>query len=301
MLDLLITVMRGWRIIAASMVAALVVMVVYLNLASYRYTGELKVTVTQSGAGSLSSSLRNLSGLASIAGIQLPQDGGEIAFLRYRETLRSAAAARALAADEHLMQRMFRAEWDEESGRFVERRGVIGGIISLGKRLLGVPVYAWQEPDSSRVQAYLDRRVSVTQDQRRPLLVITFQDEDPEFARHFLERLHAEVDGGLRRRALEQATSNIAYLEQKLQSTSVAEHRAALSEALGEQERVRMLAESGADFAAEPIGIVAVSDRPTFPRPALFLAGALLFGLLCGAVLTLVRAWMRSRDAVQGP
>jgi hypothetical protein len=304
LLDLATLVLRGWPIVLGVVAASLLLMILYLNVATYRYTAELKLTVAQSGTGSLSTSLKNLSGLASIAGVQLPQDSGAIAFLRYGENLRSATAARVIVADPALVRTIFATEWDEERQAFVEPRSSLRTLANGAKRLIGVPVYPWREPDAVRIQAWLHRHVSVVQDQRRPLATVSFRHPDPEFAGRFLMALHQGVDRDLKRRALARADSNIAYLEEKLRTVSVAEHRAALTDALGEQERIRMLAGSGAPFAAEPVGEVTVSDRPTFPRPALFLVGAALVGAFLGSLVVLVRAWLdvkRMRSAAGAP
>lgn len=299
LVDLMLQLWRDRLLVALVAALSVLAMIVYLNVATPRYTATLLVTPAQSSGSGLSSSLRNLGGLASLAGVQLPQDGSSLAFLKYGENLQSRVAAERLAADPALMQQIFAAEWNTREKRWEKPASLPRTIVNGVKSMLGLWVQPWSEPGAARLQEYLERNVQVVQDQKRPLVTILFEHRDPAFAGQFLERLHAEVDDDLRDRGLARTGSNIAYITRKLEVVTVAEHRIALTEALGEQERARMTAESGAPFAAEPVSKVSVSFRPSFPRPTLFLAGALFLGLLLGAVISWSRAYLRQRGSGQ--
>jgi uncharacterized protein involved in exopolysaccharide biosynthesis len=264
-------------------------------VASYRYTAELKATAAQTSNSGIPSSLRALGGLASAAGIRVPQDSGSVEFMKYIQNLQSRSAAEALSRRADLMHVIFAQEWDANRHRWAEPQGATISAIKFIKGVLGIPVYKWREPDAGRVEDFLERRVAVSEDQKKSIVTISFEHEDPRFAVKLVQALHGTVDHQLRQRSLQITSQNIAYLSRKVATVTVSEHRIALTEALGEQERKRMLAVSTGSFAAEPLDDVSVSFRPTSPRPALYLVGALLGGLVVGVLCVLARAHVQLR------
>ena len=295
LVDLLSTLLRHWIPVVAICLLFVAGMIIYLNVATYRYTATMIVAPAQNSGGGLAGSLSKLGGLASIAGVQLPQDSGSVAFIKYGENLHSRTAADALAADRQLMQKIFYREWDARTNSWREPSSAIRPLVNGVKTVLGIPIYAWKAPGPLEVQDYLERNVSVVQDPKKPLITISFVHPDPEFARYFVDRLHGAVDGDLRRHTQERTIDNIAYLTRKIQEVTIVEHRQALTEALGEQERILMTANSAAPFAADPISAISVSRRPTSPRPVLYLAGALFMGLVIGSACVLSWAYLRAR------
>ena len=304
--DLAALIAIAWRerlaVIATTVIAA-ALMVLYLNVAKYSYTATLKVTAAQStSADGLLSRLGNLGGLAGLTAGRLGGAGGSAPFLNYSENLQSRTAAERLARDRDLLRAMFPAEWDAARNRWQEPRGGYGGLVNAVKRALGLPIYAWRPPDAARVQDFLERNVGVGQDQRKPIVTVTYSAVDPVHAVRLLERLHAVVDDDIRRRALVRAESNIEFLTQQLRVVTLADHRVALAEALSEQEKTRMLARSSAPFAAEPLSAASASLRPTSPRPLLFLVGSIIAGLGLGVLAAIAldqfreaRRWRRAR------
>lgn len=298
LIDLARMVLRErWIVLGCGLIAALL-MLIYLNLATYRYTAEMKVTAAQAGGGSgLASSLQKFAGLASIANIQLPQDGSSVTFLCYGELLHSPDVARIIAHDAAVMHALFPNEWDPVRRRWFEPQSAALSVVAAVKSVAGIPIYRWSPPDWHRVEDYLQRWVVVTVEQKRPVIEISYKNSDPAFARAFVELLNRAADDDLRRRSLVRSQQNITYLSDRLRTVTLAEHRAALSQALGEQERTQMMAQVGAPFAAEPIGSAQVSTRPTSPLPFIYLGVAFAGGLLIGALGVLVRMNLRSRSA----
>lgn len=285
--DLSATIAIAWRervtvLIVALLTVALVV--VYLNVATYYYTATLKVTAAQSSPDGLFSKLGNVAGLSALTGGRLSAGGGSSTFLNYGENLQSRSAAQQLACDPVLLRGMFPREWDPDLRRWREPASGFDSLLNGIRSILGLRVYSWQQPDAGRVQDFLERRVNVTQDQRKPIITVTFDDPDAKFAVHLLERLHKVVDDDIRQRSLERAEANVQFLIEQLRIVTLADHRQALADALSEQEKTRMLARSSASFAAEPLSDASASLRPTSPRPMLLLIGGLVGGLGIGVL-----------------
>lgn len=289
-----------WTIMAVAGMF-LVLASLYLRVATYRHTAELFLTPAQSNGASR---LSGLGGLASIAGINLPQGQGEMSFSLYQKGVYSRSLAEALARHPAIMHRVFADEWNAETGQWEQPQGFVPSTISMAKTVLGAPVYPWRAPEAGRMQLFLSKSVTVTEDSKNPFATLSFRHKDPAFAVYFLDVLNTELDSILREKALERSTSNIAYLSDQLGKVTIAEHRAAIAESLSEQEKERMAASSSAPYAAEPFGSASASLRPTSPKPVLVLAASLVGGVMLGSLLVLllgpdrgIRFWKKPKPA----
>ncbi len=290
---------RRW-LIAAFAAVALCAAIVYAKYATYLYTVELRVTPTQQSSSELSK-LGGLAGLASVAGVRMNQDSASNYFALYTENVTSRDVAAMLLKRTDLMQTVFRAEWDGEKQGYREpASGIVRSLARFAKRLVGIPVYDWTPPDAARLQEYIQRHVRVVEAERSPVTRLVMEAQDPAFAAGFLMALHQVVDEGLRQKAHTRATAYIAYLSQQLEKATLVEHRAALAQALSEQERTRMMASSTLPFAAEPLGEPAASPRPTSPRPIIILPLSVVFGVFTGSLFVLLdRQIRRYRQVVR--
>jgi len=282
---------RRWVVIGA-VVACLAVAILYLNVATYKYTAELKVIPSQS-SGMSGSSAGGLASLASFAGVNLSKEGGVAPFEQYLEGIRSGLVAETLSGQTETMKVLFQAEWDEDKQGFVENRGLIGRTIRGISQMLGLPTYAWQEPNTARLQGYIQRNVVVSENPKSQFVTVSFDHPDPEFARHFLTVLHESLNEELRQKALIRSSKYIEYLTEQLQRVTIAEHREALVQALSEQEKFRMTASSGLAYAAEPFGSVTTSLKPTSPRPALVIIMSVILGGILGSLAAIFMWWLR--------
>jgi len=269
---------RRWPFVLLGLGAVLLGAIAYLHLATYRYTAELRVTAVYS-AQQLPS---GLSGIASLAGISLPGDKAVTPIALYSEAMRSRDVAAAVVADPVLMRHIFADEWNAAAGQWRDPGGFTRGLIEGVKRILGVPVQPWSPPDAADVQRHLAKHLTIIEAPRTNVTTVAVNDPDPEMAKRLLSTLNDAADRHLRARALARSSEYITYLERKLQEVQVSEYRDSLVQALSAQERTRMMASSDAPYAAEPLGAIVASVKPTTPKPAVVLAAALVFGLLLG-------------------
>lgn len=277
---------KKWTLLGF-IVASVALAVLYLNVATYFYTATMNVTPVQSSSSA--SKLGNLAGLASIAGVSLPQDSSSMSFVLYTEGLRSRLAADTLSRNPVIMQSVFKSEWNAQQGRFVEPNGPLKPVIQAAKTLLGLPQYQWRAPDSARLRAYLQKEIKIIQSPKSPVATIIYSNPDADFAGTMLSSLNQVVDNSLRQRSLDRSDDSIAYLTQQMTRVTLAEHRQAVAAALSEQEKQRMFASSSLPFAAEPFGGIIVSLRPTSPQPVIVLIAAVFAGLLTGIAWIIVR------------
>lgn len=301
LLDLSVLVWRQRLYVLLSTLAFLAAAVIYLHVADYRYTAEMRVIPSQAPANSTSSRADKLGGLASLVGITT--DSEQISpFKLYIEEMTSRDTASALVKDKSIAQVVFAREWDNIAKRWEQPASERSGTKVALKAILGFPPSIWQAPNGARMQEFLSTRLRIDSAPTRTVTVIGFDDDDPKFAVKVLAALNSIVDGHLRAVALTRSTEYARFLETKLATITIAEHRVAVTSALSEQEKLIMLASSSAPFAADLIEAPTDSLKPTSPRPTLVIAASIVLGLVVGILGVMIaiylREWRRARRAL---
>ena len=277
-------------LIAACIGGAVLVAIFYLHIVQYTYTATLGITAVPSSGNSSALNQNALSGIASAVGLGPSQGNSAITpFQLYVEGIHTHRLADEMAKHADLMKIIFSAEWDEAGQQWHEPSGSVRTVIKLIKTVLGMSA-AWQAPDGARLQEYISQTVTVEQNSKKPVSTVSFSHPDPAFALKFLRVLNQAVDNQVRQTAAARATEYIRFLSDKLNVVTVAEHRAAITQALLEQERTLMMTSSPVPFAADPFDGPVVSRRPTNPQPIKIMMGYIFGGLLVGIIAVFVRA-----------
>lgn len=284
------------KTVGITILCSLLLAVVYLHVATYRYTVLLKVAPAQSNSSSgrgLASALSGsgLGDLASMAGVNLGGGAsGGSQFQLYIESLPSRSVADVLARRTDLMKVIFSREWSEENHAWHPPGGVLRSIANGVKSVLGYPPQKWQPPDGARLQDYLEDSVTIAQSAKQVLVTIKLVHEDPVFAEHFLEALHEVADNQLRQKTFVRSTQYIAYLNHILPTVTVAEQRQAIAASLNEQQKNLMMAGTRTSFAAEPFGGAYATEKPTTPVPTITILVAIVAGAFLGVIIVIVGA-----------
>jgi uncharacterized protein involved in exopolysaccharide biosynthesis len=292
--EMLSTIRSRWPIIVGTAAVFFLMATYYLHTTPYSYTAALRVSSAQ--ASTARPGLGSLGGLAAIAGV-----GGGVAgesatpFKLYVEGLTSREIATRLSRNPELMRVIFKSEWDSGTGRWREPRGPLRSIKEGVFNVLGIPIYAWEPPGPARMQEFLGNNILVDQNVKTPLVTILFDWTDPVFAVKFLTALHEADDNFVREQARARTESNVAYLRSKVETTSLAEYRSVLFNAIADQAQQMMLVNASAPYAAEPFGPATSSLRPTKPRPIPVLIGTTVAGLIAGTAVAVLLGRRRIR------
>ena len=278
---------RRWLWVLGAMLLGGSLALVYLNIATPKYSATLRVSAASSGGG-LGGALGQLGGIAAMAGLDLGKGSGSAAtpFDLYLDKLRSHANAEELARDPAVMRHIFFREWNETERRWQEPDSLVHNLDKVVQNIAGQPRPPYQPPDADELTEYLADKLGVTAAKPKdpPLTTIVFEDRDPAFAAMLLNRVHSFADDAVRALALRRATENSRFLTGRLSITQNVDQQRSLSEILLDQERQIMMASSSVSFAATPSQPAVTSPEPVRPKvPTTIIAGLLLgalFGLL---------------------
>lgn len=286
--------LQSWRLILGCTAVGFVIAAFNLQGAVYFYPVEMQATTVQSTASGIGSSSRTsqLSSLAGLAGVSMPTTQNEVQFQFFVDSLLSRGLADDLAKNQDLMLTLYGGQWDPNTQTWQEPPITAATKVKYWIRdLLGLaPPQPWHAPNGENVKNFLTNNLDVVQDPRKSYMVtLRLSTASREFSAHFLNVLVQTADERLRRKALERARAYIDYLTSKLNTVTVAEHRDALTQALGEQERYAMVASSGKPFAAEVFQQPWASNLPSSPSPRQSYLLWMVLGALAGTAFVFVR------------
>lgn len=129
----------------------------------------------------------------------------------------------------------------------------------------------------------------VERDRVSGLIRFAIEWSDPQIAMEWNRDLVREANLRLRDRAIEEAETNINYLNKQLEMTSVVELRQAIYDLMESQIKTAMLANAQTDYAFRVVDPPLMPDADEFVRPqrVLYLFIGSFFGFLLGASLAL--------------
>lgn len=273
---------RKWLILACGLVG-IILAIVHLHVATPKYTATIKVTPAPGSASSMSRSLGGLGGLASMAGLSLDgSSGGATSFDLYMSRLGSKDTADVLAEDQRIMTTVFSRHWDAEGKKWREPASLTKPLKKVIGAVFPGAIAPWSPPSSADLQNYLKDQIDIKKPAIKdaPITTISFQHRDADFARYLLVKLNDLANEQVRIEALNRSSKYAAHLSSKLKETVVVEYRAALADALKQQEEAIMMASVGMPYAAMHVEAPAVSKRPTSPQ-----VGTLVVAYLLGAMV----------------
>jgi len=265
-LDLLGAMRRQWHWVLGLIVLSTACGVGVAGVLTPIYRAEVVLApVPEDDGAGLSALSGQLSGLALIAGLGLP-DG-------------SRRSAYGLAM---LRSRSFTREFIESENLVEELRGEApGGVRPL------------EPSDTAAVQEAMrrfDRDVRfVDEDKGTGLVHLFIQWKDPATAAQWANRLVVLLNGRMRSESIDEAARSIEYLERELAKTQSVEVRAAIYRLIEGQMKLAMAANARPAYAFKVIDPATPPDRPVSPKPLLLAVVGAMVGAAIGAMVALLR------------
>jgi capsular polysaccharide biosynthesis protein len=289
---LLRTLLRGWWLLLAAIVLAVLVTTVALKLQSPLYTATMIVAPAPtdlSAASQLASELEQFASLATLA--QSPAKLERVSDLeRYVQLFGSTTLAARLQAEHGLLQIVFEDDWDAENQVWRRPRSLRATIEGVVLGFFGFP--SWTEPDVVALSDWLSGRVNIARMGGSAMLRLRMEHPRPAFAVSVVAMVHETADQLLREDALARIGAQIALVERELAAAASPTRRQALEDMLSAQYQAQALLEVDQPYAAQVLVPVSASATPTSANPLLILVLAAMVGAILGIFVIFLRdAW----------
>jgi uncharacterized protein involved in exopolysaccharide biosynthesis len=235
--------------------------------------------VSSEGGGSLSgldSSMSGLSGLASLAGVNL--SGANQAKIEALATLESAVLTEQYIRQNDLLPVLYPREWNAATKQWKitdpEKRPTLW---KANQRFKGIR--------------------SVVDDTKTGLVTLTIRWTNPYVAAEWANGLVKLTNAYLQQRTVDEAERSIAYLKTQVTQTNIVEVKAAIYGLMETEIKKEMVAKGRDEFALRVIDPAQTPEKESFPRPVLWTAGAILGGIFLGLLVSVLRETMLDQGA----
>jgi hypothetical protein len=267
--------------IAACAIAGVIVVSLSSLLAEPDYT--VKMIIMPPPDGGVSSLLSQFGSLASAAssltGLRVPSAESPN-FTAVVQLLNSPHVLAEMDRRYGVLKLFYPKRWDAEHKTWTANDGALSSLVAGVKYAFHIPVHP--TPTADDLALSLRNRFATSQIEFTNLTEVTFRYKDPELAAQFLTWDVNVADSIVRAEAMARIQGEIAYIDERLKTVAVEEHRHALGDLLSNLERQNMIIAGGGNYAALVLQAPTVSVRPTLTGLAL----QLLIGFLAGAVLS---------------
>ncbi|MDB4017189.1 Wzz/FepE/Etk N-terminal domain-containing protein [Amylibacter sp.] len=232
----------------------------------------------------------NFSNIASLAGFQLPTNSNSD-FIIFRQLITSSEVSEIIFENKKIIRDIFGSEWDEALNNYSRpSKSKIQIFVSDVKKLLtGNIEVNYMPPNPRRLAKFINQNIQIGEDKETGFLEFTSETSSPKLILSLMIEATKVSDKIMRQRYIDFSAEPLAFYKQKLSTARSREHREALAELIGEQEKKLMFASRGKYFIAEPYINPTISSYPTSPKPKLMLILSLVLGFFIGSALIIIR------------
>ena len=235
-------------------------------LISPRFEATVLMAPSNSSSALSSAAAGGLSGLASIAGIAIPQDDNTVVNVaRLESQLFTLHFVREHGIDKEMYPKLL----NPDSGEWL----------------------ADSEPSGAQVFKDFERKYRrINVDASTGLVSLSILWPNPETAAKIANEMAAAINQEIRELAVEESQRSIQYLENQLSKTNILEIEQVIFRLMEEQFKSRMMAEVDPEFAFKVIDPAQPPDAndPVQPKVLMMLLIGLLVGMLLSIFLVIV-------------
>jgi len=243
----------------------------------------MTVAASQNAFASESGSGGGVSGLASLAGLNLSSGAQVSPFQEFLLTLKSYELARRLSNQPNFLQKIFADRWDAKARRWKSTSSYSEAI----DHIFGF--YTNKQVGPGDVQGLLSKGLDIKEDKDSSAVTVRYKSADPQLSYFILKEATDEADQIVREASLERATEQARFIADRLPLITNLEHRQALVTLLSEYERKAFLSRSKLSYSIRVIDPATVPVNPSSPRPFLLIIAGAFLGALCSSIIIIMK------------
>jgi uncharacterized protein involved in exopolysaccharide biosynthesis len=248
-----------WRhrvAISVTFVVSVAVALVYALVSEPVFRAEIVLTPARdSDTGGAEGLAGQLGGIASLAGVNLPQGGMQ------------EQASQAVLESDHLI------------AEFVRRNNLIP-VLSPDPQH---PLTLWRA-----VQRFKKQVVVITKDQKKGVVLVAIEWKDPATAARWADGFVALANELMRQRALDESTRTVAYLTGQLEKSNDVELRRILYGIVENETKKLTLANGRLEYAFQVVDPAVAPEVRARPHRSVIMGVGAALGLLLGFAIAFV-------------
>ncbi|MDZ7925024.1 MAG: hypothetical protein U5M23_13445 [Marinagarivorans sp.] len=151
------------------------------------------------------------------------------------------------------------------------------------------------EPSSYEVYDIFSKMITASFDDKTSMLNVSVEYYSPEIAKEWVDLLVLKINDAFRVRDVTEAQKNIAYLEDKIQQTSIAEMQKVFYGMVESQMKTLMLAEVDDEYLIKQVVTPQAAERKSKPKRSLIVIIAVLLGGVFSCFVVLFKGMVINR------
>jgi len=151
-------------------------------------------------------------------------------------------------------------------------------------------------PSSWELFKKFEEKLIVEADKRTGLVSVSIEYYSPQIAKQWMDLYVESINRFMQQRQVNKVTRNIAYLQEQIGKTSIAEMQEVFYSIIEEQTKSKMLAEASPDYVFVAVGPSMVPELKSQPGRALICILSTLLGGMLSVLLVLVTYYARKSD-----
>ncbi|MFN3900077.1 MAG: Wzz/FepE/Etk N-terminal domain-containing protein [Alishewanella aestuarii] len=229
-----------------------------------------------------------LGGLAALAGVNLGGMGGGDKTGLALEILKSRDfIGRFIEQNDLYLPIMAANGWSRSEDKLLWDQKVYNEQTQQWVRKVKVPFQA--KPSTLETIEEFKKLFSVSQDKTSGMVKLSIEHYSPLLAKSWADSLVQAINEEMRTRELVEAERSIAYLNQQIAQTNLADVRTMLFSLIEEQTKTLMLANVREEYVFKTVDPAVVAEKKSKPARALICILAAMLGFMLSALIVLVR------------
>tara|TARA_B110000908_G_C10200377_1_gene425034 strand:+ start:39 stop:986 length:948 start_codon:yes stop_codon:yes gene_type:complete len=276
-----------WIIVSATAFVSIIGVIYSLLLPNIYESKALLVPVTPSS--SMSSALQGYGGLASLAGLSLPSDGGDSNSLKAIQKLSSLSFfENNILKNIFLPDLMAVKSWDFETNTLSYDENIYKNNSNTWVRDYSYPQKKIPSAQES-FEVFTTQHLGLSEDKKTGFITLSIKHQSPFVAKQWTELVINQVNNFYRQKDKSESEKAIFYLNQQILMTSLSEIKQVIAELMQEETQKLTLIEANQFYVFDYIDPPAVMEQKSEPKRALIITLSAILGGMLSIVLVLIK------------
>ena len=277
-----------WLIGGLTFAGAVIAVIIALMLPNIYRAEALLAPNQDQGAGGLSALAAQYGGLASLAGIDLANESSDKTALGLEILKSRKFISEFVNRHDILVPLMATKGWNAETGELRIDPDIYDVSGKKWMREVKPPRKAVPSSQES-YRVFREAVLSVTQDKKTGFVTIAVEHYSPTVAKQWVDWLVEDINATIVRQDVDEAEQAIAYLEEQIAATSLAELRNVFFKLIEEQTKTVMLAKVSSEYMFRTLDPAVAPELKVRPKRKLIVILGLILGGTIGLLIVMLR------------
>lgn len=234
-------------------------------------------------------SVRGLDGLASLAGVNMPNSVENNAAKAIKKIGSLSFFQDNIMPNISLAELMALESWDSKTNEVIFDDKTYNETTNSW---IQHSTSASSKPSAQQSFEVFQKNLMINEDKKTGFVSISIKNQSPYLAKKWIELLIEEINNFYREKDRLQAEKSVNYLNQQISKTPLTEIKQVVAALLQQEIKKLTLIEARESYVYEYIDPPAVMEKKVMPRRSLICILGFLIGSMLGAIIVLIRHYV---------